>query len=117
MGMRPIAEASGVLPSRPAPAVPSASIASSFKTSDIPSIDKPFGGLRTPTGMSPKRDATGAFGLGAIPDTKIALTQPESDDEDDSITVKSPGIKADDEEKRRDALDKAKDYKMASDTY
>ena len=38
-------------------------------------------------------------------------------DDDDSITVKSPGIKADDEEKRRDAVDKAKDYKIASETY
>ena len=99
--------------------VPSASIASSFKSLDIPSISKPFGGLRTPTGMSPKRDATGAFGLQNIdkPETKVGLPQSASDDEEDSITVKSPGVKADDEEKRRDAVDKAKDYKMSSESY
>ena len=123
MGMRPLME--GVVKNNPSAfpqnktSVPSASIASSFKTSEIPSIDKPFAGLRSGTGMSPKRDASGAFGLQNIdkPETKVALTQPEKDDDEDSITVKSPGIKADDEEKRRDAVDKAKDYKMSSESY
>ena len=89
-------------------------------TSSVPSISNPFGGgiVSSDDGISSRRASSGSLGLGNLPATNISLTEPETErKEDDSITVKSPGIEADDEEKRRDALEKAKDYKIASDTY
>lgn len=86
----------------------------------VPSISNPFGGgmVSTDSSGSSGRSTSGSFGLGNLPDTNISLTEPEAEREEDaSITVKSPGIAADDEEKRRDALEKAKDYKIASETY
>tara|TARA_Y100001963_G_scaffold119122_1_gene166101 strand:- start:147 stop:590 length:444 start_codon:yes stop_codon:yes gene_type:complete len=105
----------------PAPApVPAAVPTPAITPLPVPSINTSFGGglVSGDNSMSSRRDSSGSFGLGNIPDTKIDLTEPESErDEDSSITVKSPGVQADDEEKRRDALDKAKDYKMTSDSY
>ena len=105
----------------PAPAPVSAPLpAPTAKINSVPSISNPFGGgmVSTDSSGSSGRSTSGSFGLGNLPDTNISLTEPEAErEEDDSITVKSPGIAADDEEKRRDAVDKAKDYKIASETY
>ena len=103
----------------PAPA-PAPAIATAPTINSVPSISNPFGGgiVSSDNSISSRRASSGSLGLGNLPDTKIDLTEPESErDEDSSITVKSPGVQADDEEKRRDALDKAKDYKMPSDSY
>ena len=89
-------------------------------TSSVPSISNPFGGgiVSSDDSISSRRASSGSFGLGNLPDTNISLTQPETErEEDPSITVKSPGIEADDEEKRRDALERAENYKIASENY
>ena len=89
-------------------------------TSSVPSISNPFGGgiVSSDDSISSGRASSGSFGLGNLPDTNISLTQPETErEEDPSITVKSPGIEADDEEKRRDALERAENYKIASENY
>ena len=89
-------------------------------TSSVPSISNPFGGgiVSSDDSISSRRANSGSFGLGNLPDTNISLTQPETErEEDPSITVKSPGIEADDEEKRRDALERAENYKIASENY
>jgi len=102
----------------PAPAsVPASVPASAPVLSSVPSTNS-FGGMLSASDNSTdsRRSSSGSLGLGDIPDTKIALTEPETD-EDDSITVKSPGIEADDEEKRRDAVDKANEYMMSSESY
>ena len=109
----------------PAPAPPPAPAPASISTpapviNSVPSINNPFGGgiVSSDNSSGSRRDSSGSLGLGNLPATNISLTEPETErKEDDSITVKSPGIEADDEEKRRDALEKAKDYKIASDTY
>ena len=105
----------------PAPApVPAAVPTPAITPLPVPSINTSFGGglVSGDNSMSSRRDSSGSFGLGNIPDTKIDLTEPESErDEDSSITVKSPGVQADDEEKRRDALERAENYKIASENY
>ena len=102
----------------PAPASVPASVPAPV-ISSVPSTNS-FGGMLSTADNSTasRRSSSESFGLGNLPATNISFTEPEVErDEDDSITIKSPGVEADDEEKRRDALDKAKDHKMASDTY
>ena len=100
----------------PAPA-PASVPASAPVLSSVPSTTS-FEGMLSASDNSTdsRRSSSSSLGLGVIPDTKIALTEPETD-EDNSITVKSPGIEADDEEKRRDAVDKANEYMMSSENY
>ena len=106
------------LAAAPAPA-PTPAAAPTPVISSVP-LTNSFGGMLSGSDNSAdsRRSSSGSFGLGNLPDTNISLTEPEAEpNEDSSITIKSPGIEADDEEKRRDAVDKAKDYKMASDSY
>ena len=100
----------------PAPA-PVASAAPVASTSSVPSTNS-FGGILSTSDNSADSGGrnSGSLGLAEIPNTEIALTEPERK-EDDSISVKSPGIEADDEEKRRDAVEKANEYMMSSENY
>ena len=90
---------------------------SNASTSSVPSTNS-FGGMLSTSDNSTDsgRSGSGFLGLADIPNTEVALTQPEKE-EDNSISVKSPGIEADDEEKRRDAVDKANEYMMSSESY
>ena len=76
-------------------------------------LKEPFGGVRGTSSMSPKRDSS-AFGLQNVdePTTRVGLTPDSSDEKEDDITVKSPGIREDDEEKRREAVEKAEEFKI-----
>ena len=100
----------------PAPA-PVASAAPVASTTSVPSTNS-FGGILSTTDNSADsgRSDSGFFGLADIPNTETTLNEPERE-EDASINVKSPGIEADDEEKRRDAVDKANEYMMSSENY
>ena len=97
----------------PAPAPTPAPVAS---TISVPSTNSFGGTLSTSDNSTDSGRSSGFLGLADIPNTEIALTKAEKE-EDDSITVKSPGIEADDEEKRRDAVDKANEYMMSSENY
>ena len=90
---------------------------SNASTSSVPSTNS-FGGIISTTDNSTdsERRGSGFSGLADIPNTETDLTEAERE-EDDSISVKSPGIEADDEEKRRDAVEKANEYMMSSENY
>ena len=100
--------------SAPAPVASTASVPS---TSSVPSTNS-FGGIISTSDNSADsgRRSSGSIGLAEIPNTEVASTEPERE-EDTSINVKSPGIEADDEEKRRDAVEKANEYMMSSENY
>ena len=102
----------------PAPASVPASVPAPV-ISSVPSTNS-FGGMLSASDNSTdsRRSSSGSFGLGNLPDTNVSFTESEPErEEDDSITVKSPGIEADDEEKRRDAVEKANEYMMSSENY